>query len=87
MNSRYTPIIEALLAIPAFHAELMNHMLSNVDEEVLSYLVGRVGPDMVLNTLTPDTIVQYAFDNCRDEIDTYINDNCSLTVDAFTIDW
>lgn len=87
MTNRYTPVIEALIKVPGFHTELMDHLLSHIDEEILDFLVGRVGPDKVLNTLTPDTIVQYAFDNCRDEIQTYIQDNCSLTVDDYTIDW
>lgn len=87
MSSRYTPIVEALLAIESFKLEVMDHLLANIDDEVLDFLINRCGAESVLNRLDTDTVVQFAFDSCRPEVEQYMTDNCSLNVQEFELDW
>jgi hypothetical protein len=80
-------VIGALMALPGFKEEIYDFLMASQVEGILEYCIERCEPDEVLNQLSPDTIVEYACANCREELSDYMEENATVEIDRFTLSW
>ncbi len=80
-------VIGALMVLPGFKGAIYDYIMNSPGEGLLEYCVDRCKPEEVLNHLSPDTIVEYAAANCREELSDYMEENATVEVDGFTLSW
>jgi len=86
-TTRYAPIIDALLGMTDFRDELYDRLMAFPGTDVLEYFLHRVGPDTILKLLTNESVVNYVFDNCADELRDYMKENVTAEADMDTLSW